>query len=121
MSKIQERVNSLYGSIIDSIDFDFRDNKIIIELSEYENDIRTNHIFHFERVKAYQFEQDRADIEWEIISVAEIFYLTNSEMKLNVSREEREKYNFLIDGDGFDLFINASVLKMNDEYLLNVG
>lgn len=118
MSGIQDKLNSLYGSEIKSIYFDFRNNEINIDILVYERDVPEEFQLKFGEVSKYELEKDWAKDKWEVIGIAEIFYLPEIGRKVSIDNEKKSKFNFMIDGDGFVLFIYASILSINEEDFL---
>ena len=109
MKEIQEILNGLYGSEIEKIDFNFRENTIDILLKTIENGRVKKFRLLFREVLRYKQDQYFADKPWEVISVAEIFHIPEDrEWLKNITDEEKKLYNYLIEGDSFELFIKAN-------------
>jgi len=106
MKEIQEILNGLYGSEIEKIDFNFREKTIDILLKTIENGRVKKFRLLFREVLRYKLDQDFADEPWQVIGVAEIFHIP--ECVLNITDEEKKLYNYLIEGDFFELFIKAN-------------
>jgi len=118
MKQVQEKLNSLYGSEIKSIEFLFRSNEIHISVVIKDKGEVENFDLKFIEVIGHELRKEWADEEWLIISIAEIFYLPELGTNTSVSEDYKSKYNFLIDGDGFDLYIAAKQLIIEDEEIM---
>jgi hypothetical protein len=114
----QDVLNGLYGSEIKSIDFDFNHNALRFDLRITEGGKIRNTSLVFYGVLKYNIEKEWADEEWEVISVAEIFYLPELVKEFSISEKSRQDYNFLIDGEGFSIFIKATEAEIIEDVFL---
>jgi hypothetical protein len=114
----QDVLNGLYGSEIKSIDFDFNHNTLRFDLRITEGGKTRDRSLVFNGVLKYNIEKEWADEEWEVISVAEIFYLPELIKEYSISKKNRQDYNFLIDGDGFNILIKATEAKILGDTLI---
>ncbi|WP_209329143.1 YxiG family protein [Lunatimonas salinarum] len=114
MNVSQDVLNGLYGSEIKSIDFDFSRNTITIDLRTSEGGKSRDFKLVFNEVLKYKVNKDRADEEWEFISVAEIFHLPELGVEYSIEESEKANYNYLFDGDGFEIFIMAGSLNLQE-------
>jgi|AVFP01.1.fsa_nt_gi hypothetical protein len=113
----QDILNGLYGSEIKSIDFDFNHNALRFYLRITQGDKTRNTSLVFGGVMKYKIEKEWVDEEWEVISVAEIFYLPELGKESSINERDRQDYNFLIDGDGFSIFIKAAEAEILDDII----
>ncbi len=104
----QDILNGLYGSEIKSIDFDFRHNVLKFDLLITDEYITRGISLVFDGVLKYKIEKEWTDEKWDVISIAEIFYLPELGKEYSLDEENKRDYNFLIDGDGFSIFIKAT-------------
>ena len=104
----QSILNGLYSSEVQSIDFDFNRNTITFSLGVIEGEKSRNVKLIFNEVLRYKVNKDWADEDWEVISVAEIFHLPELGKEYSIEEVDKQEYDYLLDGDGFQIFIKAN-------------
>jgi dimeric dUTPase (all-alpha-NTP-PPase superfamily) len=114
MKANQKTLNKLYGSEIEKIDFNFRLNTIDILLKSVEGDVVKKFRLLFSGVSNFKMTKDWVDEKWEVIGVAEIFYIPELGKKYSISDEIRQSYNYMFDGDAYELYIKANKLEIQE-------
>jgi len=102
-----DAVHLLFGSVIESIDFKFKENIIKFEFSIESYKTKTYYDVIFYGVSKCKLEKDFYDGIWEVISLDDVYYIPEEKDDLILSDEEKRNYNFFIDGDAFRLLIKA--------------
>jgi len=123
---IQDKLNSYWGSIINSIDIDFRNHEIKIKATLLYSGNETKLDILFSEVSGHYFDyfaykDDTNEITtWnEIIELAEIHYLPELDNKqIYKLLSNTINFNFLIEIYASRLFIKANKLLINNEAIL---
>lgn len=117
-NNLLEHLALLEGSIISEFTLFFEERLIKICFNFYDKKQKIRVIETvFNKVLRYKFkEHGSGDFTWEKINVAGVHYIPYE--KLNITKEEKKEYNFLIEGDDFDFFIYSYGLKLNGQEIL---
>lgn len=115
----QKILDALYGSEIDLIEFDFKNNTVSFLFKIKENKEVTKTLLLFEGVSKYKIEKEWVDEVWDIISVAEILHLPEIKNNCGINEHKNEGYNYIIDGEGFKILIKANSTNIKKNTTIN--
>jgi|LauGreDrversion4_2_1035121.scaffolds.fasta_scaffold760891_2 hypothetical protein len=110
----QSILNKLYSCEVVSVDFNFKRNTITFQLSVTETGKSKKYELFFREVERYKVNKEWADEDWGAISVAEIFYLPDLKKEYSINDNEKKNYDYLLDGDGFEILIKSSSVILNE-------